>query len=94
MSSSPHEFDAINWRLRESGALRGFFSLVLPSGMIVHDCQLFEKGDRRWIGLPTKQYESGGERKFAALIEFSDRQTEDRFREQALRRPTSCGGES
>lgn len=83
-ATAVREFQISNWRPRESGSLRGFFSLLLPSNMIIHDCQLFEKGDRRWINLPTRQYESQGERKFAPIIEFSDRDAEDRFRHQAL----------
>lgn len=84
-TASVREFRISNWRPRESGSLRGFFSIVLPSGMIIHDCALFEKSVRRWINLPTRHYESqGGERKFAAIITFADRDAEDRFRLQAL----------
>jgi hypothetical protein len=78
--SSVREFQITNWRPHEAKSLRGFFSLILPSGMIVNDCQFFQKGDRRWINLPTRPYESrGGERKFAPIVEFENREAEDRF---------------
>ena len=78
------EFQISNWRPRESGSLRGFFSVVLPSGLVFHDCALFEKGDRRWINLPQREYASQGERKFAPIVAFADRDAEDRFRDCAL----------
>ena len=78
------EVQISHWRPRESGSLRGFFSIVLPSGMIIHDCQMFAKDDRRWFNLPARQYESQGERKYAPSVAFTDRDAEDRFRHQVL----------
>lgn len=83
-TSGAQGFQIRNWRPRESGSLRGFFSVVMPSGLIVNDCQLLEKADRRWINLPSRQYEVRGERKFAPVVEFTDRDAEDRFCGQAL----------
>lgn len=83
-ASKASELTVTNWRPRESGSLRGFFSLVLPSGLIIHDCALFEKNNRRWVNLPSRQYESQGEKKFAPLVAFLDRDTEDDFQFHAL----------
>ena len=43
---------ACDWTARESNTLRGFCTLRLPSGLVLHDCSVHQKGDRRWIGLP------------------------------------------
>jgi hypothetical protein len=44
-----------NWKpLQQSGSLRGFLTLTLPSGLIIHNCQLLEAGSKRWVGLPAR----------------------------------------
>jgi len=62
----------------------GFFTVTLPSGMITHDCMLHKKDNRRWIGIPSREYESQGKRKFAPIITFVDRAAEHRFYDQIL----------
>ena len=73
-----------NWRTHESKTLRGFFTVTLPSGMVINDCMLHRKEDRRWIGLPSREYSVQGERKFAPLVSFVDREAEQRFHYQVL----------
>ena len=83
-NSAPREVQISDWKMRENKTLRGFFTITLPSGMVIHDCMLHKKEDRRWIGMPSREYESQGERKFAPIITFVDRAAEDRFRDQVL----------
>jgi|SRR5215469_17490977 len=72
------------WRNHNKGTLRGFFTAELPSGMIIHDCMLHEKGEDRWISLPSREYEQNNERKFQPIITFVDREAEHKFRDQVL----------
>ena len=73
------------WRTLRKNTLRGFFTITLPSGMVVHGCMLHTKDDgERWIGFPRREYELQGERKFAPIITFIDRETEHRFRDAVL----------
>jgi len=54
---------ASGWRPHLSGSLRGFFTLELPSGLIINDLTLHEKDGKRWVGLPGKpQIEDGRHR--------------------------------
>jgi DNA-binding cell septation regulator SpoVG len=81
----PPEFTISNWRPHQSGSLRGFFSTTIQSTkLIIHDCQLLEKSGRRWINLPSRPYESQGERKYAPIIEFQTRDTADHFQTAVL----------
>lgn len=72
------------WRARNNKTLRGFFTVTLPSGLVIHDCMLHEKGDDRWISLPAREYEQNGARKWAQIITFTDKAAEQRFRDQVL----------
>ena len=81
------------WRAHQSGTLQGFFNLRLPSGLVINDLTLHEKGNRRWIGLPGKpQIEDGrhckdpatGKQAYTPVVEIPDRGIRDKFTEQAL----------
>ena len=79
------EIQISNWRPRTKNTLRGFFSVTLPSGMILHDLMLCEKGDSRWINLPTREYkDTQGQRSFANIIEFADEELYNRFRNAVM----------
>ena len=86
---------ATDWRPVTKNTLRGFLTLKLaPSGLVLKDCSLHEKGDKRWIGLPSKpQLDSDGrQRKDAATgkplytpsVEIVGKAERERFQEAAL----------
>jgi hypothetical protein len=86
-------FRASSWRPHLSGTLQGFFRLQLPSGLIINNLTLHQKGDKRWVGLPgVPQIEAGrhrvdpatGKPAYTPTLEISDRQRRDKFTEQAL----------
>jgi hypothetical protein len=87
------EFRASGWRTLLSGTLQGFITLTLPSGLVLNDCTLHQKGNRRWIGLPGKpKLEDGrhridpatGKRLYTPVVEIPARAVRDKFRAQAL----------
>ena len=82
-SAATSGFEIRNWRPHQKESLRAF-SVILPSGLVVHDCRLHEKGNRRWVGLPTKTFEAQGGTKFTPVVDFIDRDSEDRFRTRTL----------
>jgi len=51
-----------NFRPFQKGSLQAFFSMVLPSGLIVNEVRLFEKNGGRWLGMPSRKFtdKSGG----------------------------------
>jgi hypothetical protein len=74
-----------NWRQYTSGSLRGWFSLTLPSGLTIHNCQLFEKNGARWVGLPSTKFTSkDGAVTFKPIVEILDKTAAAEFRNLAL----------
>jgi hypothetical protein len=73
-----------DWRSYEKNTLQGFFSVMLPSGLIIRDLTLHIKGDSRWVGMPAKTYKKDGVESWVPVIEFVDRQTANDFRDAVL----------
>ena len=71
--------------LDKKNSLKAVFTATLPSGLVIHGLMLHERGDRRWIGLPSREYtDKGGERQFSRIIEFVSRAVSDRFQAEML----------
>jgi hypothetical protein len=74
-----------DWKSFNKNTLRGFFTVTLPSGMVIHKCSLHEKNGNRWIGLPAEKYSKhDGTTAYSVLLEFTSRQIADNFRKQVL----------
>lgn len=79
------EITISDWKPLSKNTLRGFFSATLPSGMVLHNLMLHQKGAIRWVGFPAREWTNNqGEKQYAKLIEFTDRGTADRFRDSVL----------
>jgi hypothetical protein len=73
------------WKPHVQNTLRGFLSVNLPSGMTIHNLTVHAKGEARWVGLPAREWTNGqGVKQYSRLIEFADRQTANKFRDQVL----------
>jgi hypothetical protein len=73
------------WRQYERNSLKGFFSLVLPSGLVFHDLMLHERNGARWIAFPAREWvDAAGKKQYARFVEFSSREAADKFRDQVL----------
>src|SRR5215471_7373094 len=94
MTNKPHFFNIrkttggiviSDWKPLTKNTLRGVFSATLSSGMVVHRLTLHEREGTRWVGLPAQEWTGrSGEKQYARLIEFVDRETSNRFRDQVL----------
>ncbi|MGC1485353.1 MAG: hypothetical protein WA789_16290 [Candidatus Acidiferrum sp.] len=83
--STPANFRVTNWKPFSKKSLRGFFTLTLPSGMVLHQCSYFVKGDSRWIGLPSQKFtKKDGTVTYTPMVEFTSREVADKFRDQAV----------
>ena len=67
--------------LKRGESLQGFFSLILPSGMHLHDLIHHRRADgAEWAGLPAREYtKSDGEKVWARMVDFTDKQSYQRF---------------
>jgi DNA-binding cell septation regulator SpoVG len=74
------------WRELHRGAMRGFISLQLASGLILHDCTLFEKDTgERWVGMPARSYQTAdGKTQYSPTVEFSSQFVATRFKKEAM----------
>jgi hypothetical protein len=76
----------IDYKPVGKGYLQGTFNLKIEKwgNCIMRDLCFFQKGDRKWITLPSRQYEENGEKKFFPLITFEDAKMLSTFQRQVL----------
>lgn len=55
---------------------------IKPWKIFFHEVTIFEKGQNRWVALPSRAYESNGERKYVELVSFDNEGAKKRFRDQ------------
>ena len=85
VTATTRGFAVPEWKPFEKNTLRGFLSLELPSGMIIHGCTVHEKNGARWIGLPARQFQKpDGEKSWSPLIEFVSKDSREKFQAAAL----------
>jgi len=84
-SGGHREILVSNWKDYPKNTLRGFLSLTLPSGLVIHNCCLHEKGGARWIGLPSQRYNKpDGSVAYTPVVEFASMDARQRFQRAAL----------
>jgi hypothetical protein len=93
-------FKACDWKAFQKNTLRGFFTLVLPSGLIVKECTFHQRDGTQWIGLPGKPYaKQDGTTSYINILDFESKEARQRFQELALEAletflahlPVACG---
>ena len=86
---------ATDWRPLERNTLRGFVTLELPSGLILHECTYHRAvSGAEWIGLPGRPQldRDGKQRKdsvsgkalYTPIIELKGKAERERFQAAAL----------
>lgn len=55
---------------------------IKPWKLYLHEVTIFEKGANRWVGMPSRQFEQNGEKKYVELITFEGDAVKKRFRDQ------------
>jgi hypothetical protein len=74
-----------NARKLSKGALIGFLDVELPSGLKLNRCTLLEKGGKRWIGLPSKEWtKADGSKSYVPIVEIADRDARNKFNAAVL----------
>lgn len=78
--------ECINFRTQTSGALLGFADFFVPKmGLEIKGCTLFQKNGRRWLNLPSKEYEKDGEKKYAPIVKFREKEHQEAFATAAIK---------
>lgn len=71
-STAPQTIEITDFKPVRKGPLLAFFTAIVK-GTKIHDCRIIkQKGQSWWVQGPQREYEKGGERKFAPVVAFSD----------------------
>lgn len=63
-----------NYKSISKGCLLGKFDIEIKEwgGLTIMDCTLFQKDEKRWITLPSREYQTkDGQKKHFGLVKFS-----------------------
>jgi hypothetical protein len=78
----------IRFRPYQKNTLVGFADLhLVRTGIIIRDCCLHEKNDKRWISFPARSYQDKyGHTLWSPVIEFAEDATaaREQFQQQAV----------
>jgi DNA-binding cell septation regulator SpoVG len=78
----------LRWQsyINPAGTMRGFVSVALPSGLVIHGIKLMIGSQGvPWLALPAlKRLDRDGKPVWDAVIEFGSRSDRDRFQQQVL----------
>jgi hypothetical protein len=85
VSGGLREMLVSDWKAHEKNTLRGFLSLTLPSGLVIHNCTFHRKNGARWIGLPARQYaKDDGTAGWQPIVGFLDEIVRAQFQADGL----------
>jgi hypothetical protein len=73
-----------SWRPFLKNTLIGFAEFTLPSGLVVKDCTVHQKGDRRWVSFPGRPYERDGKTEYVSFLTFNTKERSAEFQSAAL----------
>ena len=57
---------------------------IVPFKITLHEVKIFEKGARRWIGLPAREKMVGNDKTYIELITFDNESVKNKFRDQIM----------
>jgi hypothetical protein len=84
-SAGHRNIQIADFKPHEKNTLKAFFTATLPSGLVLDDLMLHQKGDARWVSFPGREYKDAqGNKQYARFIEFANREAADRFRNAML----------
>ena len=93
-SKPPAGAKILRFTPHQTGSLRGFLSVELPSGMIVNDLKLMiGPAGKPWLAMPSQKQadrdgnprlDANGKQTYTQFVEFANRSAADRFRHLEL----------
>ncbi len=73
-------------------SLVGIADVSIPSWRIqINDVAVFQKGDSRWIKMPSKQFEGNGTASYQPMVKWADDAVFERFRKAVFIALESAG---
>ena len=77
--------ECTKFKSHESGCLQGFADFYVEKwGLEINGCSLYMKDGKRWINFPSKEFTNQeGEKAYAPLVKFRERDQMDKFSDSA-----------
>jgi hypothetical protein len=74
--------EILNLEVVNKGVLIAKFTAKMHKmgGLLIRECSLFESNGKRWINLPSRQYEVEGKKKYYPYVAFENREMEEKFK--------------
>ena len=77
----------VNFKPMTKGALRGFASIELPSGLLIEDCPVLVSSGKAWASLPSRpvldrqgrHVKPDGKPQYVSILKWRDRDLADRW---------------
>lgn len=84
--------EIMKFEMVNKGALVARFNVKMHKwgGLVIKDCSLFESNGKKWINLPSRQYEVDGKKKYASYLSYEDRNIDEKFRESIMKAAEDC----
>ena len=78
--------EILKFEMVNKGAMIARFNVKMHKwgGLIIKECSLFESNGKKWINLPSRQYEVDGKKKYASYLQYEDRGLDDKFKESIM----------
>ena len=85
VSGGHRRISVSNWKPLNKGSLRGFLTLSLPNGLIIHNCRFLEVGERSWVGLPALCFQAAdGSINYRPVLDYKTKSARRNFEQAAL----------
>ena len=90
---SSREIVVSDWKPLCKGALRGFLTATLPSGLVIHEISVLVSNGNAWCSPPSKpmldrngrvMLDDGGRRRYSPVIEFQSKELRARFSDAVI----------
>ncbi len=78
--------EILNIRAVNKGSVLGICDVhIIPWKLTMKDVVIFQKGNNRWVNLPSKEYQGDmGEKKYTEMLVFDNEAVKNRFRNQIM----------
>jgi hypothetical protein len=85
-AAAPPSITASNFKPVGKNSLRATADVVIPKWRLrIRGVMWHQKNGKDWIAFPSREWlDKNGERQFSVLLEFTDKNTERRFKDSTL----------
>ena len=79
--------EIIDCKILNKGSLHAVIGIKMPKMMnfTINNITVWQKDGKKWISMPSREYESEGKKKYFAYCRFEDKQINDNFQATVLK---------